>query len=569
MVKYAIVADAVRTELLTYAISELKEWISRGYEGKVSWCDEADDADIVVNLVQDTAASSYGFLLDSDGRSATVTSATDRGLLYGVYGLLERLFSFVPYAVDEIQFQPKAYDVLPEFHVSEEPSFPWRMYLCSQPDRERQKQLLRLQDNIWAGPQGRWFHTSLLYLPYEIYGSEHPEWYGEKNEKGEERQLCYSALLEDPEAYAHFLEAAKKITLENPDKPNLSVTHEDSVTWCECPRCQAAAGRYGAESATMILFINKLARDLRAWRQREGMMTEFNVVAFAYYRTLKAPVKKEDGHYVPTSPDIVLEDNVGIIYAPIEMDYSKPFSHPDNAEFAENLRKWRAICKKLYVWTYQTNFRYFLAPYDWFPTVQENYRFCRDLGVYCYYDQGQYTQTNATVFNTWKTFLTARLMWNADEDQEKLTDDFFTAYYDIAAPWVRKYYDEVLVNNQRWHREVGIGVEWYIYFEIIRKDVWHEEDLRRWNEYLEQALIVVEESDLFAERKEQLKHRIGIEKLAPMYLLAGLYDTSFEAREAVIRELERFKVGLCAEGKSVSALAEDWLNKQEGDGKKE
>ncbi len=563
MTKYAIDVNAIQTELLDYAVSELKEWFDKGYSKQIEWCTQIADADVVVNLKQDVNVTWHGFILNCNARAVTITSGTDRGILYGVYGLLERLFDFVPYASDEIQFHPKQYDVLPEFYVEEEPSFPWRVYLCSFPDRERQKRLLRLHDNIWAGPKGAWFHTTLLYLPYETYGEEHPEWFGEKNEKGEQRQLCYSALIEDEEAYHCFLEAAKKVVLENPDKPNLSVTHEDSVTWCECEKCKKTAERYGAESSTMILFLNKLARDLRKWRAELGMVTEFNVVAFAYYRTLKAPVKKENGVYVANSPDMVLEDNVGIIYAPIEMDYSKSFNHPDNFEFAENLRKWRALCKNLYVWTYQTNFNHYLVPYDWFPTTQENYRFCRDLDVYCYYDQGQYTQTNATVFNTLKTFLTARLLWNVDDDQAKLTDDFFEAYYDIASPLVRKYFDEVLENNQRWHKEVGIGIEWYIYFKILRKDVWPEELLRRWNRYMEDALQLVDNSNLCEERKLQLKHRVGLEKIAPMYLLACLYDTSIENRKALIDELKKFEVGKYREGDgSIDSLEKKWLQER-------
>ncbi len=538
------------------AAEELTEWVVKGYLGEAEFTDSKTKADFIIELTEDKTAPAYGYRVECGGNRAAVKARDERGVLYGVYALLEKLFGFTPYAPSEIKFVPEAYEVLPEFKREEKPSFPWRMYVSRDKDWNRHKHRLKMQDAVWA-PHSRWFHTSLLYLPYDKYGEEHPEWYGKKSEKGEERQLCYSALLNDEKAYSLFLAAAKDIIRQNPDKPNLSVTHEDSVTWCECDECKKTRDKYGAESATMILFLNKLAKDIAEWRKQEGMTGELNVVAFAYYRTLPAPVKKVNGEFVPNSPDMVLEDNVGIIYAPIEMDYSKPFTHPDNIGFADNLRKWRALCKKLYIWTYQTNFRYFLAPYDWFPTVQENYRFCRDLDVYLYYDEGQISQQNPSVFDELKRFLTARLNWNVDDDAEKLTDEFIKAYYGVGAEKVRKYFDEVLVNNARWHKEVGIGVEWYIYFEIVRKDVWFESDLTRWIGYLNEALSDIANSAESEERKAELSRRVRIERVAPLYLTACLYKP--ETRAEVLDEIRELGIRNVSEWKSVEKFAPEWL----------
>lgn len=560
MVNYQIINEIPVDKHITLALKELQEWFEKGYQGNLHWVQPGERADITIRLTLTDRAPEYGYRILTEPDMATVFARTSQETLYGVYALLEKLFDFVPYAANEIGFLPRAYRQLPSMDISEKPSFPWRMYLCCNPHRELQKNRLRLQDDLWAGPGGRWFHTSLAYLPYEKYGKEHPQWYGEKGTCGEQRQLCYSTLLDDPQAYALFLESAKQVILENPGKPNLSVTHEDAPTWCQCTKCRQAKERYGTEAATMIRFINRLAVDIRDWRQNEGMEGELNVVAFAYYSTLPAPVHPTENGYAPNSPDMVLEDNVGIIYAPIDMDYSKPFTHPDNDGFAENLRRWRVLCKKLYVWTYQTNFYHLLAPYDWFPTVQENYRFCRDLNVHLYYDEGQYVQVNPSALTALKTFLTAKLMWNVDADQEKLTNQFLQAYYGAAAPLVRRYYDEVLENNVRWHKEVGIGVEWYIYFKILRKDVWHEQDLRRWQGYFRQALVLIGESEETEPRKQELCRRVRIEALAPQYLLTGLYDTAYEERKAFLEELNHLEVRSVTEWKTVAQFAEEWLN---------
>lgn len=559
MVKYRILNEIPADKHSTLALQELKEWLEKGYRGELQWVASEQRADISIRLTLSDLAPEYGYRIHVQPDLATVFARTSQEILYGVYALLEKLFEFTPYAADEVGFVARAYRQLPPMDISEKPSFPWRMYLCCNPHREMQKNRLRLQDDLWAGPGGRWFHTSLAYLPYEQYGQEHPQWYGEKGPAGEQRQLCYSELLDDPQAYALFLESAKRVILENPGKPNLSVTQEDAPTWCKCEKCTRAKERYGAEAATMIRFINRLARDIRAWRQDRGMEGELNVVAFAYYSTLPAPVHRTKNGYAPNSPDMVLEDNVGIIYAPIDMDYSKPFTHPDNAEFAENLRRWRVLCKKLYVWTYQTNFYHLLAPYDWFPTVQDNYRFCRDLNVHLYYDEGQYVQVNPSALTALKTFLTAKLMWDVDADREALTNRFLQAYYGVAAPLLRRYYDEILENNARWHREVGIGEQWYIYFKILRKDVWPEPLLRRWQAYFRQAQDLIAQSEESEPRKRELSRRVQLEALAPQYLLTGLYDTAYEERKAFLEELNRLEVRSVTEWKTVAQFAEEWL----------
>ncbi len=538
----------------------LKEGLSAGLR-KVLYVESEAEADFIVTLCTGDYTRPHGFTARSDGKRVRVGAPTAREVLYGVQDVLKRLFDYEAYAADEWSFTPREYDVLPVFDDAEEPSFPYRLYLPSMPDRRRQRDLLRLHDGIWADPKGKWFHTILDYLPYETYGEAHPDWYcPELDQPGGGRQVCYSNLADGGEAYKIVLEVAKRTILENPGKPNLSVTQNDGVQWCECPRCKAYAAKYGAEAAPQNLFLNRLADDISAWQREIGLRDDITIVAFAYCRSLKAPVKEEGGKIVPTAPEMVLRDNVGVIYAPIEMDYGKPITAPENAEFANNLRSWGVLCRRLFTWFYQTDFRYYLAPYDWFPTTQENYRFCRDLGVWCFYDQGEHTQENATAFDRLKTYITAKLLWNVDDDQAALTDNFFRAYFDIAVPYVRTVYDEILQNNEKWHREKGIGVEWYIYFEIVRRDIWSEEQLRRWDALFSDAVRAVDESDLPFRRQATLRRRIELERVSIRFLLVCLYDTDTASRAAFCRDLGLLGVATTGEGRdrTVSALKKAW-----------
>lgn len=496
-----------------------------------------------------------GYRIVSDGRTATICAADGYGRLYGAYALLEKSVGFRVYAADEIALSP--WQGLPVIDITETPSFPLRMYNCADVYYDKTLQdRMRMRTEIWAGP-GSWFHTTFGYLPPETYAAAHPSWYGGLDEKGKTAQLCYSTLLRDPEAYDAFFAAVVKVLEKHPDKPNLSVTHEDNIGWCDCPDCRASRERYGTDAAVLIRFINKLARDVGAWCRLKNRPAP-TVVFFAYYATVEPPVTETADGIRPIDDDLYVDGNAGVIYAPIDMDYGVPVTDPVNGIHAERMRKWAAVCKKLYVWTYQTNFSYYLVNSDSISVMPANYRFARDLVAYLYYDQGQTNNCHAVCFSELRTFLTANLLWNVDRDMTQLTDSFFRHYFGEASVPMRKFFDEMLENHRRWHEQVTVGKEWYIYFKIVRPDVWPRDTLDRWLGYLDEAYAAVQTvSD--SVRRETLFNRVRKESVSVRYLYLRLYGGDRQEKQRLIDDVREIGTTRLCEGKPIDALTAELL----------
>ena len=50
-----------------------------------------------------------------------------------------------------------------------------------------------------------------------------------------------------------------------PDMNVITFTMEDNFNTCNCEHCQALKERYGASIAPLVLFVNEVARRLKAW----------------------------------------------------------------------------------------------------------------------------------------------------------------------------------------------------------------------------------------------------------------------------------------------------------------
>ena len=73
--------------------------------------------------------------------------------------------------------------------------------------------------------------------------------------------------------------------------------------------------------------------------------------------------------------------NVAIQLCSIEASWAVPLSHPDNADFAADLKAWNAVSDHLYVWDYIVDFANFVMPWPNWDVLVDNLLFFRDNGV--------------------------------------------------------------------------------------------------------------------------------------------------------------------------------------------
>jgi hypothetical protein len=171
----------------------------------------------------------------------------------------------------------------------------------------------------------------------------------------------------------------------------------------------------------MLDFVNHVAAKLAS---------EFPQVAFdtlAYQYTRKPPLT------IRPRPNVIVR------LCSIECDFREPLSAPANAAFADDIRGWAAICQRLYVWDYTTDFAHYVQPHpNWF-VLGPNLRFFHEHNVRGMFEQGAY-QSHGSEMAELRAWVLAQLMWNPQQNDKALIEEFVRGYFGVAAaPYIIEY----------------------------------------------------------------------------------------------------------------------------------
>ena len=193
-----------------------------------------------------------------------------------------------------------------------------------------------------------------------------------------------------------------------------------------------------------------------------------------------------------------------------------------NATFQNDIRAWAKICKRMFVWDYTTNYRFYLAPFPNFHVLKENIRFFLENGVTGIFEQGN-AQSASGEFGELRMYLISRLMWDPELDVEQAMDEFLTGYYGMAAGPIREYIR--LLTNHVVEDHVHMGIyddpTWYITDGTLEKaqDLWDEAEA-----------LAANESELARIRRSRLQvryaqvQRMSMEDPARAGLVEALYE---------------------------------------------
>lgn len=144
---------------------------------------------------------------------------------------------------------------------------------------------------------------------------------------------------------------------------------------------------------------------------------------FAYEYTRHAP------------KNITVRENVCVRLCSIECCYAHAIDDPEcavNAEFYQDLQDWSAICRRLYIWDYTTDFNQTLGVFPNFGVLWQNLRVCRENNVVGYYAQGVGSQIDCdTEFADLRAYELACNMREdlTEKENDALRRGFLTAYY--------------------------------------------------------------------------------------------------------------------------------------------
>ena len=385
------------------------------------------------------------FRLHVEGERLRIAGGGGRGVLYGVYEVLERFAGCRWYSSWHSRIPTLGRIALPgDLDETQSPAFemrePFWYDVRRHPEFEAR---LRANGHKWGGIAAKYggddfrfggglasSHTFDVLLPPDKYFAKHPEYYcmvdGERTLHGSRRWGGWQPCLSNPDVLrivtSNLLERMRK----DPGARFYGVSQMDNDNWCDCPACRAIDEEEGSHAGTVVRFVNAVAEAV------EKEFPDAIVETLAYHWSRKPPKTR-------------LRHNVTVCLCTSGCDYAEPLpSNPyrKNVEFLDDIVEWGRQTDRLYVWDYTTDFRYFAIPFPNAYALQDNIRFFRDNGVRFLFEQGDHVGFHAD-FAELKAWLLAKWMWNPELPMRPLLDDFFEGYYGAGAPFVREWFEAV------------------------------------------------------------------------------------------------------------------------------
>ena len=249
-----------------------------------------------------------GFTLKTVGENLFILGK-DYGVMYGVYELLERIVHYEYFLEDIYDLDKNVKELyLPDLNYSDSPDFQVRADGWGYGDlRTRTVEYTYPFMMNGVAP----IHNTFEWFPKENYMKSHSGWYSDDGQ-----QLCYTAhgnVDELEEMRATLLKKFKAQVAAywgkgDFEKTTLSFTQQDNTYWCSCSACQKVISKAGANSATIIEFLNPIAREMKSWVEENFPGHDLDIAFFAYNASEKAPVKNAYGNIVPTVDSVIMED---------------------------------------------------------------------------------------------------------------------------------------------------------------------------------------------------------------------------------------------------------------------
>jgi hypothetical protein len=350
-----------------------------------------------------------GFIRKIEGDNFIIAGGAKRGLLFGVYDLLEEL-GFRKYSPETADAGDTAF--YPNDKIVE-PKIKYRTTSYSQMADQEYSDWHKLSSrDDW----GLFVHTFNTLVPQQQYAKSHPEYYSLID--GIRRpgtQLC----LSNPEVLKLLVASLKIKIKEKPNSSYWSVSQDDNDRYCQCDGCKALNEKYGnVPSGSIIYFVNQVAREI----------PDKIISTLAYWYSRKAP------------KNILIEPNVNIMLCNIESSRQAPVYVTDPA-FSKDLKDWGALSKDIIIWDYNIQFTNYVSPFPNLYTLKPNIKFYTDNRVNALFMQAN--NEAAAEMALLRSYLISKLMWNPDADDKAIINEFLKGYFVAAAPFIRQYIDSM------------------------------------------------------------------------------------------------------------------------------
>lgn len=428
-------------------------------------------------------SSEDGFAVICEGENIFLVSPSFRGVIYAVYDFSERFLG--------VRFLTRDYTYIPELRgfITEPrtyisvPDFPVRTFLTKNISdcdlfAVRNRMLgdcFKIRDEYGGNIKWRYSnHAMLRYVPKEIYFTSENRAVNahlyQLNEKGEPIDVCMTDGIDENgeedesmpvSAFKIVLESLKKIIADDENCNYISIGQMDHTDACSCPKCVSRAKKYG-RGGINVIFGNLLLKKLRAWMAKNGLKRNIKLVFFAYNYSVYAPVCRKNGRIIPA---VKADKDLIVRIAPIGANCYYPIdSDMHFYPYKRIIDEWRAVCDKIMLWTYHTNYKCYLW---FFPTMQhwaEDLRYFKESGTEFLFMQSDHTEAV-----DWKadmeTYVASKMLWDCSSDPYALRREYIDLMFGAAAEYVvkiidifEKNYARIAENSQKVRHEFNLAL---------------------------------------------------------------------------------------------------------------
>lgn len=400
----------------------------------------SEEEGLVFHLSYSDEIPDNGYVIETTENGASITGNGTRGVIHGVYAFLEKycgcdwytstLYSIpknetltIP-AGEKTEYKPFFEYTDTDWVSPRDIEYSLANGLNGGPYRSIPAELGGTVDYI-----SNFCHTlTTQFCASETYFDEHPEYFALHMGTRVPDQLC----LTNEKVYEIVRDEVMAL-LQAKHKPDdsvqiISLTQHDNQKMCQCEDCKKLDNENGSHSGTMISFVNRIAKDVKA-----AGYENVAIDTFAYQYTRKAPSK------------VVPEPNVIVRLCTIECCFAHALddsSCTENAALMADLADWSRICNRIYVWDYTTNYANTLGIFPDFGTLQKNIQVFYENNVAGVYEEGNYYMAQCDgEFGELRSYLLSKLMQNPYIDYDAYMNEFLEAYYGAGWESIREFID--------------------------------------------------------------------------------------------------------------------------------
>lgn len=437
---YHIVYNKDADEATRFASTELQKYLYLATDTLIPlFSDKCERRGCEIHIglnVRDDSLSKYcskmsdeGFCIKTlDNDDICIFGKTGRSNLYGVYYLLEKLIDLKCYSKDCIEYNNLSKIEFNKLDIEKDFVFEYREVYFTDAFNETFASMNMLNSNLAnlssrVGGKTKWFnfhHSFQDLVSTKDYFDTHPEYFSEIDGKRikEHTELC----LSNEDVYNLALEKCKSWIKENPDCKVFSVSQDEwmghfTKMACECEKCKAFDLAHGAQSASIIRFVNRITEDINKEYPDKLIHT------FAYQYSRKPPI------------GINVNKNVIVRLCNIECSWDKSIEegskdkNSENAKFLADLTGWSKLTNRLYLWDYTVNFRNYLLPFPCLRSMYNNILFYKKHNIKGVLMQGNFSAGGKGYCDELKSYLCARLLAFDERSLEEIVLEFCKHYY--------------------------------------------------------------------------------------------------------------------------------------------